>query len=300
MPEPRLPVPEGAERRARSTDALPAFLKHLVGADEVDRPVPSLGIGDHVAAAALLLATRTILMAVSAEEIATAVACFAVQVGGQLLPATGECATALPMDLASGTGAVVLVDAEPLSVARMRLEQFLPALLEDARVARTRLLHLRDAEESSHRDPLTGLLSRRGLMRELAGAVPGDVICLIDVDNFKSLNDSAGHRQGDRVLECLGQLLVSSLRQQDIAGRYGGDELLVLLRHIPELVAAERISSVQERWIAHRPHPVTFSAGVAAVGEPGWDEALRRADAAMYTAKRQGRNRTSTAGEGVS
>lgn len=290
--EPCLPASHSAEGQAAATVALPDFLTSLLEVPEIDRLVPALGIGDHLAAPALLLATRTILIATSAEEIARAVAHFAVQVGGRLVPATGECGTALPMDLSTGTGSVVLVDAEPLSVARMRLEQFLPGLLEDARVARARLMHLLDAEESSHRDPLTGLLSRRGLMRELAGTQPGDVICLIDIDNFKSLNDTAGHREGDRVLACLGQLLVDNLRPADVAGRYGGDELIVLLRGVSAQVATERIASVSKQWSIERPMPVTFSAGTAAVEGTGWDDALKRADAAMYTAKRNGRNRT--------
>lgn len=270
-------------------ESLAAFLGTL-GDD--DRPVPELGFGDGVAAAALLEATRAVVAASSEGQIFAAVAGFAVRVGGRLVTATGDCGTALPLDLTPESGHSVLVDADPLSLTRMRLEQYLPLLLEDARTARARMLHLEDLREGATRDPLTGLLSRGTLMRQLATAQPGDALCLLDVDDFKTLNDTASHRMGDAVLSELGYLMVQAQRGGDVLGRYGGDELVGLQRDVSEAVMSTRMRALQERWLQVRPAEVTFSVGVAAVTDAGWDDALRRADAAMYAAKRSGRIRT--------
>jgi diguanylate cyclase (GGDEF)-like protein len=273
-------------------DAVPAFLVALAEQIDGQRPVPELGLGDDATTGALLEATRSVLAATSVEQISTAIARFAVRVGGRLVLAEGDCENALPLDLTPGSGRAVLVEADPLSVTRMRLEQYLPLLLEDARGARARLLHLEDLEEGATRDPLTGLLSRGALMRRLADAQPGDAVCLLDVDDFKALNDSAGHRQGDAVLRELGHLLVQGQRGDDVVGRYGGDELVGLQRGVSVTVMAARMRDLQERWLEVRPEPVTFSVGVAAVTTTGWDDALGRADKAMYAAKNGARNRT--------
>ncbi|MXR35503.1 GGDEF domain-containing protein [Craterilacuibacter sinensis] len=155
-------------------------------------------------------------------------------------------------------------------------------------------------------DELTGLYNRRHFMemarRELANAERHGMPCsllLIDIDHFKQVNDHYGHLAGDQVLRILGRLLPVLLRPSDLAARYGGEELVVLLRHTPldeALEVAERIRQA----IAAQAYPdlsaslrVTVSLGVAEsrVAEPDLDWLIERADRALYRAKDGGRNR---------
>ncbi|MDT7569976.1 MAG: hypothetical protein QOE05_150 [Actinomycetota bacterium] len=290
-----------AERAARSrpaagTDELAPELAAFNDAVPDDRPVPALGVGDAEAAAALVQATRLMLTARTPQQVVAAVAGFAVQLGGRLVPAARDAGSALPLDIALGTGVPVLVDADAPSVARMRLEQYLPGLPEDARVTTSRLRYLQDVEAASSLDPLTGLLSRREVMRQGATLGVGDVVCLVDVDNFRSVNSADGHAGGDSVLRALGHLIRDAIRVTDCAGRYGGDELVVLQRSVAIDVAARRIREIQQRWRAAG-SAVTFSAGVAGIGAGGWPAALAAADTAMYAAKERGRDRTCVQGE---
>lgn len=281
-------------------DALPRFLARLVLHDRDERPVPGLGLGDQDAAVALLAATRAVLLASTDAEVVSAVARFGLDVGGRLVPARADAGSAVPLDIMIGIGPPVLLDAEALSVARMRLEQFLPMLVEDARCAVARLRHIEDVQAASLTDPLTGLLSRRELMRRLPSVGVGDVICLLDVDHFKQINERDGHVGGDLVLRDLGHLIRASVRGCDSAGRYGGDEIVMLLHGIPEAVAVKRLERLQELWGEEAADTVTFSAGAAAIDQDGWTVALAHADAAMYLAKRQGRNRSRGHGGGPS
>jgi diguanylate cyclase (GGDEF)-like protein len=160
--------------------------------------------------------------------------------------------------------------------------------------------------EEAIRDALTGLFNRRylseTLQRELVRAArEGQPVSLaiIDLDEFKQINDRLGHAAGDEVLMSISAILREGCRESDIPCRYGGDELVVvMLNATPQMVAAK-----VERWRARfnsgivfhgQPLPVTFSAGIA--GFPrhaaNLDELLLAADHALYAAKSQGRNRT--------
>lgn len=139
-------------------------------------------------------------------------------------------------------------------------------------------------------DDLTGLGNRRRAEQLLESAVPGDVVGMLDLDDFKRLNDTQGHAVGDRVLRQLGSLLRTSLRGGDVAARYGGEEFVLVIRGPgpgPERTA-ERI---RLDWLASDPD-VTFSVGTATleVGETV-REALARADSALQVAKDHGKNR---------
>ncbi|MEJ5269268.1 MAG: GGDEF domain-containing protein [Hydrogenophilus sp.] len=155
------------------------------------------------------------------------------------------------------------------------------------------------------RDPLTGLLNRRGLEESFAREANraqrlGSPLCaaLLDIDNFKQLNDTLGHQAGDEALVYLARMARTHLRAQDIVGRYGGEEFVLLLPDTPVDQAAEVIRRLQRALTrelffygdSHR--VITFSAGVTPVlpGE-ALETALARADAAMYEAKRSGKNR---------
>jgi diguanylate cyclase len=154
-------------------------------------------------------------------------------------------------------------------------------------------------------DPLTGALNRRGLdeamEREIAMARRrGGALCLslLDVDNFKSINERMGHDAGDAALVHLAEVVRACLRPQDALARYGGEEFVVLLPDTPldmGLLAMTRLQRELTRRFFLQDNEkilITFSAGVAQVGEEETGaDAIRRADQAMYLAKRSGKNR---------
>jgi diguanylate cyclase (GGDEF)-like protein/PAS domain S-box-containing protein len=160
------------------------------------------------------------------------------------------------------------------------------------------------AHQAAH-DSLTGASNRRSLLASLSETLafarrhgmPFWVV-FIDLDHFKQINDRFGHHAGDRILETITARLRQLLRQDDIIGRYGGDEFVLLLRGGPEarLTTAilKRIMQVICEPIDFDGHKleVTCSLGVTAYPEDGDSEDLliERADAAMYIAKTSGRN----------
>ncbi len=151
-------------------------------------------------------------------------------------------------------------------------------------------------------DALTGVGNRRmlneALLREVERATrQGQPLSLLilDIDHFKRVNDTWGHETGDRVLKETGGLLLRGIRPTDIATRMGGEEFVVLLPATPlddALVCAERLRAALAVHNVGLPAPVTSSFGVSTLrpGEAG-GELLARADAALYQAKQQGRNR---------
>ncbi len=156
-------------------------------------------------------------------------------------------------------------------------------------------------EQAMH-DTLTGLLNRRALAErhghETIAADATLSLVLMDLDHFKRINDSHGHATGDAVLRDFAAALRSGLRSGDALFRVGGEEFALLLPGaLPSQAAArvEGLRTIVARWrLAQLPDPVTFSAGIAAHG-PGTatlDTLLAAADAALYAAKREGRNRT--------
>ena len=160
-------------------------------------------------------------------------------------------------------------------------------------------------ERLASNDPLTGIMNRRSfssmLEREFAQAerLGNELsLLLLDVDRFKSVNDTYGHPTGDRVLAAIGQLLPKMLRTYDFAARWGGEEFVIALPHADQesgLIVAERVRSAVAALTlltgSGAPLPVTVSIGVAARsrGESP-AQLLERADQAMYAAKRGGRN----------
>jgi diguanylate cyclase (GGDEF)-like protein len=158
--------------------------------------------------------------------------------------------------------------------------------------------------EDSRRDPLTGMRNRRALADDLPRIEAGCLehgapfgVALCDVDHFKAYNDELGHLAGDQALRAIANTIRGALRSQDLAYRFGGEELLLVLpgQNADEAaVAAQRIRAAVEA--AAMPHPagiggvVTVSIGVAS-GAGDYGGLVARADAALYEAKRNGRNR---------
>ena len=151
-------------------------------------------------------------------------------------------------------------------------------------------------------DQLTGLASRRCILSLLDDAMAQTpvAVALLDVDHFKTVNDNYGHQIGDRVLRRVANAIAGALRSSDRAGRFGGEEFLLILRgaEIEALMAiAERVRGAVEAspTLADEP-PVTISIGVAIASEGESAEALiHRADRALYASKIAGRNRVHAA-----
>lgn len=144
--------------------------------------------------------------------------------------------------------------------------------------------------DASLRDPLTGVGNRRKAMQALELLKEGDVVALIDLDHFKSVNDRYGHAAGDRVLRTLGDYLRSVVRPPDEVFRLGGEEFLIVLSGGGDqgMGALERI---HERWRVQK-RVTSFSAGLAVRrADEAPDATLARADSALYAAKHAGRDR---------
>ncbi|MEB2343434.1 MAG: diguanylate cyclase [Deltaproteobacteria bacterium] len=156
-------------------------------------------------------------------------------------------------------------------------------------------------------DPVTGLRNRRYATEFLALEVLRAVryhtplaVLLLDLDHFKRVNDTHGHRVGDAVLQVVADTLRATLRSTDVAGRYGGEEFLVVLPQTERAGAvalAERVrAAIEETAIdvgGPAPVSVTVSIGVAALDERtgSAEQLVERADGALYAAKDAGRNR---------
>jgi diguanylate cyclase (GGDEF)-like protein/PAS domain S-box-containing protein len=169
-------------------------------------------------------------------------------------------------------------------------------------------LKLRETlRNQSIRDALTGLFNRRymeeSLEREMRRAARGRHpvgIIMLDLDHFKRFNDTYGHEAGDDLLRRVGSTLQRSIRAEDIACRYGGEEFTLIMPEASLLDASNRAEAIRESIralnIDHRRHhigSVTISGGVATFPDhgPTGDAVLRAADAALYQAKARGRDR---------
>lgn len=156
----------------------------------------------------------------------------------------------------------------------------------------------------AHHDTLTGIPNRRLFRERLLKALSPEgrersaaVLCL-DLDNFKSVNDTLGHQYGDELLRQLARRLAKNLREQDTLARLGGDEFAVVLPGIEKTddlrqMAQRLIDAVREPFqVDGHTVPVSVSIGIAraTAQECGADHLLRYADMALYEAKRNGRN----------
>ncbi len=202
-----------------------------------------------------------------------------------------------------------------MNTALLAETQRLQRQLDQARATilrhETRIAQL---ETLSTTDELTGLQNRRGFFRDFEteldrcgrGLSPGGLLVLIDLDNFKAINDTYGHAAGDACLRLVGRTLEETIRPMDSAARFGGDEFILLLSGAGKKSAADRIQKVA--WTLNRltlawqggEIAIHASVGIQEYGPGACAESIfRDADLAMYAKKKQ-RREDVRAGQGRS
>jgi len=159
--------------------------------------------------------------------------------------------------------------------------------------------HLRTFAEA-RTDPLTGLCNRRALEEALSGEFARRnryseyfSIAIIDIDQFKKINDTQGHLMGDRIIKSVAEELDREARESDIVARFGGEEFVIVMPQTDLAGAAISAERLRKKIAANCSHlaPVTVSMGIATVNDDDDAEGLMtRADEALYQAKNDGRN----------
>ncbi|RJG01149.1 GGDEF domain-containing protein [Noviherbaspirillum sedimenti] len=203
----------------------------------------------------------------------------------------------------------VMRDTRSAQLEALRSRDEMLAARQQAHEAESRIhqleSQLEQMSELAREDQLTGSLNRRGLddvfEREVARADrrKGQLcIALLDLDDFKRINDTHGHQAGDEALIHLVRVIKDTLRTMDVIGRFGGEEFMIVLPDTPLESALQTVTRVQreltKRIFMHKHERVliTFSAGVALRKDGEDQQALfKRADDALYQAKHAGKNR---------
>ena len=193
-----------------------------------------------------------------------------------------------------------------LESKQKRDEAILSALTERVEMLQKNLV---EAKEEASLDPLTKIPNRRTFDRALSKAVKHArvsktplALAMVDIDRFKSINDTHSHPIGDRVILCVAQWITAAVRHTDLVARYGGEEFAIILPDADLQAAETRFKAVLQQ-IAERSFEYevdgktrsvrfTVSCGVTQLASPDSEHDLvQRADHALYDAKRNGRNR---------
>lgn len=156
-----------------------------------------------------------------------------------------------------------------------------------------------EQEMAAMRDPLTNVFNRRSFEQEVNSFMLGEkdafgAMLLVDMDDFKKINDTYGHLKGDEVLRKLTDVLMSTFRRKDVIGRLGGDEFLVFIKDVRKReVLNRRMEQFYEALQMLEDCSITCSAGIAIAEQEGfsYQETIRQADEALYHSKQKGKNR---------
>lgn len=194
----------------------------------------------------------------------------------------------------------------------LRLAEQLTRTLDEVRIKNTQLEEaVNQLQAMAATDPLTGLANRRAFGAAMARSFAEarrfrqNLACImIDMDGFKGFNDTFGHQRGDELLQAVAEVLRTCCRQSDVAGRFGGDEFVILLPQADERTACQVAHRIQETFRVdlarltrgtHEAAPVTMSMGLACLARPDLrddpEELVALADRALYRAKEAGKNR---------
>jgi diguanylate cyclase (GGDEF)-like protein len=207
-----------------------------------------------------------------------------------------------PQTLSIVVSALIPKLARPASPAREPedrdpvAERLVEVVADSSDLAREHMRQARVFRDLALRDPVTGLANRRGFDDQIYLQTHTDIkqgaLLMIDVDEFKQVNDTHGHEAGDRALRLVGEAIAESIRPQDFAARIGGDEFAAILP-VAGLAPAREIGERIRRAVAVKADlSVTVSIGVAALAGDA-RAVLLAADAALYEAKSGGRNQVS-------
>lgn len=207
----------------------------------------------------------------------------------------------------------IMQDTRVIQASAQRSHEELLSTRKQANEAEERVRKLEQELESVselvREDQLTGALNRRGMdetiereFKRTERSHASISVALLDIDNFKQLNDTLGHQGGDEALIHLTKVIKETLRPSDSVARYGGEEFLIILPDTGMQAAMEIIERLQreltKKFFLHNNERklITFSAGVALRAEnEDKDDLIGRADKAMYHAKKTGKNRVAAA-----
>jgi len=234
---------------------------------------------------------------------------------GQHAGAFGDQLDSLTATLAGKDTAKLAPQLQDVLSGVMKMRGSVDVLQQEFKASKDEINRLRQdldrARSEAYVDPLTGILNRRGFDKKLQHLVAQPVstdshgcLIMLDIDHFKNVNDTHGHLIGDKVLQAVGEVLRNTVTDPaHVAARFGGEEFAIVMPEATVVQAAALAEAVRVRTRAMRIRQrgsnevlltVTLSGGVTEL-KPGDDEQtlISRADAALYRAKRSGRDRVS-------
>jgi diguanylate cyclase (GGDEF)-like protein len=203
----------------------------------------------------------------------------------------------VPIDISFGSGEPVYPFAAHGTPARWLLERHIPVFVSDMQVALEQHSALERRARAAGLDALTGLPERAAMGRLMSRLAQGDVLIAIDLDDFDQVNRNDGQQAGDSVLRAFGRVLREATRANEVCGRMGGDEFLVVLFQATDKAALSMLERLQTRWGRVAATLPGFSAGIASVNASGWRPALLAADRALLRARQSGPGTWTTASE---
>jgi diguanylate cyclase (GGDEF)-like protein len=204
-----------------------------------------------------------------------------------------------------------LITADDVTALEQSHEQLVEVLSDLAMSKKELQIKNIELEDLASHDPLSQCLNRRSFFNRMHAVFneaferDSEIICIMaDIDHFKLINDQYGHAVGDEAIQCFAEILRSSVKQDDLVGRYGGEEFCVVIQGISLELAIQRAETMRQRLMAETRvgqalgHVVqmTASFGISALSQGAITEAelVDQADRAMYIAKKTGRNQVIT------